>query len=119
MSRKKRQLSARTAQLGKRSSKPPAKRPKTPRGTRTYDAAAVRAIGAEVKAWAKRDLAPLTAKMPLRKKAFATDSGIPIPDLITLADRKEEIQEELELPGRFPFTRGVQPSMYRGRLWTM
>ncbi|MBZ4422055.1 methylmalonyl-CoA mutase family protein [Myxococcus sp. RHST-1-4] len=57
--------------------------------------------------------------MPLRKKQFVTDSGIPIPDLLTLADRKDERPERIGLPGQFPFTRGVQPTMYRGRLWTM
>jgi methylmalonyl-CoA mutase N-terminal domain/subunit len=39
--------------------------------------------------------------------------------LLTAADRRSETIEQLGLPGQFPFTRGVQPSMYRGRLWTM
>ncbi|HEX5982777.1 MAG TPA: methylmalonyl-CoA mutase family protein, partial [Solirubrobacterales bacterium] len=67
----------------------------------------------------KTDVAAVTQKMPLRRKSFVTDSGIPIPDVVTLADRKTESPERIGLPGQFPFTRGPQPTMYRGRLWTM
>ncbi|HEX4621477.1 MAG TPA: methylmalonyl-CoA mutase family protein, partial [Myxococcaceae bacterium] len=112
-----RAVSARTA----RSSKGRAGRttPGRQTGTRIVDASAARAIGRDAAAWAGKDLKAISAKMPLRKGAFATDSGIPIPDLLTAADRRAETQEQLGLPGRFPYTRGVQPSMYRGRLWTM
>ncbi len=51
------------------------------------------------------------------KKVF-TDSGIEIKKLYTPADVSGKILGEEE-PGKFPFTRGVQPDMYRGRLWTM
>ena len=84
-----------------------------------YDAAAVKAAAKQAEKWARDELAQVTAKMPLRRKQFVTDSGIPIPDVLTLADRKEEQAERLGLPGQFPFTRGTQPTMYRGRLWTM
>ena len=46
----------------------------------------------------------------------STDSGIEIKTLYTVADQKQPITE---LPGEYPYTRGVQPDMYRGRLWTM
>ena len=70
--------------------------------------------------WRERELADSLGRMPLRRASFATDSGIPIPDVLTPADRAgESYLDELGFPGRFPFTRGVQPSMYRGRLWTM
>ena len=52
----------------------------------------------------------------MEEKKIETDSGIPIKKVYTAADataRKEE------LPGQFPFTRGVQSDMYRGKLWTM
>jgi methylmalonyl-CoA mutase N-terminal domain/subunit len=65
--------------------------------------------------WTANVLEPLKAKSPLRKAAFTTDSGIPIPDLSTPPTPPAEIG----FPGSFPFTRGVQPTMYRGRLWTM
>jgi methylmalonyl-CoA mutase N-terminal domain/subunit len=45
-----------------------------------------------------------------------TDSGIEIRELYTDADRSSA---DHSLPGQFPFTRGVQQSMYRGKLWTM
>ena len=50
------------------------------------------------------------------KKKIATDSGIEIKQLYTAADITELSSE---LPGDFPYTRGVQPDMYRGKLWTM
>jgi methylmalonyl-CoA mutase N-terminal domain/subunit len=76
--------------------------------------------------WRKEDLARAVAKSPLRRAEFRTDSGIPIPDVLTPADIGEPSAEEvakyerdLGFPGQFPYTRGPQPSMYRGRLWTM
>ncbi|TMA27187.1 MAG: methylmalonyl-CoA mutase [Deltaproteobacteria bacterium] len=76
--------------------------------------------------WRKEDLARALAKSPLRRGEFHTDSGIPVPDLLTPADVGEPSAEEvakyerdLGFPGQFPYTRGPQPSMYRGRLWTM
>jgi methylmalonyl-CoA mutase N-terminal domain/subunit len=86
---------------------------------RSYDAATVKAVEKASTTWVRDELSKVTAKMPLRRKAFMTDSGVPIPDVVTLADRKAETQDRLGLPGQFPFTRGVQPTMYRGRLWTM
>jgi methylmalonyl-CoA mutase N-terminal domain/subunit len=88
-------------------------------GTRLFDRAAVRAVARDVERWAKEDLERSKEKMPLRRESFLTDSGIPIPDVLTAADRKDEVAEKLGLPGQFPFTRGVQPSMYRARFWTM
>jgi methylmalonyl-CoA mutase, N-terminal domain len=57
---------------------------------------------------------------PERRERFATSSDIEIADLYTPADTAG-LDEERDLgrPGEFPFTRGVQPTMYRGRLWTM
>src|SRR4051794_22896093 len=55
-----------------------------------------------------------------RRPAFRTTSDVEIADLYTLADLAG-LDEERDLgrPGEFPFTRGVQPTMYRGRFWTM
>ncbi len=85
---------------------------------RVYDQAAVKKASRAVEQWTKTVHAALE-KHPLRKSQFVTDSGIPIPDVMTLADRKAERFEDIGLPGEYPFTRGVQPTMYRGRLWTM
>jgi methylmalonyl-CoA mutase N-terminal domain/subunit len=55
-----------------------------------------------------------------RRERFATTSDIEIGDVYTAADTADLAPEEaLGLPGEFPYTRGVQPTMYRGRLWTM
>jgi methylmalonyl-CoA mutase N-terminal domain/subunit len=54
---------------------------------------------------------------PERRASFTTLSGEPVRPLYTEADLPDA--EEIGLPGEFPFTRGVYPSMYRGRLWTM
>jgi methylmalonyl-CoA mutase, N-terminal domain len=86
---------------------------------RTYDAATARQVGAAEKAWEKGEVARSLARAPGRRTEFATDSGIPIPTVLTPADRAREDQGDLGLPGQFPYTRGVQPTMYRGRLWTM
>jgi methylmalonyl-CoA mutase, N-terminal domain len=76
--------------------------------------------------WRKIDLARATQKSALRRAGFSTDSGIPIPDLLTPADVGDPSDADIEkylrdvgFPGQFPYTRGPQPSMYRGRLWTM
>jgi methylmalonyl-CoA mutase, N-terminal domain len=59
-------------------------------------------------------------KADARKKTFETSSGIPIPDLSTEEDlSSSDTLSQLGYPGEFPFTRGIRPSMYRSRLWTM
>jgi methylmalonyl-CoA mutase N-terminal domain/subunit len=57
------------------------------------------------------------AAAPERDATFTTLSGEPVRPLYTEADLPEP--DRIGLPGEFPFTRGVYPSMYRGRLWTM
>jgi methylmalonyl-CoA mutase N-terminal domain/subunit len=57
------------------------------------------------------------ARTPEREALFSTLSGEPIEPLYTAADLPDP--EQIGFPGEFPFTRGVYPSMYRGRLWTM
>ena len=60
------------------------------------------------------------AGSPERRDRFATSSGIEIRDLYTAADTAGlDEDRDLGRPGEFPFTRGVQPTMYRSRLWTM
>jgi methylmalonyl-CoA mutase N-terminal domain/subunit len=58
-------------------------------------------------------------KAPLRKPSFETDAEVPLPDVATAADAPVDYDAELGLPGEYPYTRGVQATMYRGRLWTM
>jgi len=54
-----------------------------------------------------------------RKPKFVTSSGIELPPVIPPADPDPDYMEKLGFPGEYPYTRGVQPTMYRGRLWTM
>jgi methylmalonyl-CoA mutase, N-terminal domain len=70
-------------------------------------------------AWQEKTEARL-AKSPERKKTFATLSEIPVERVYTPADVADlEYDQDLSFPGEFPYTRGVQPTMYRGRFWTM
>jgi methylmalonyl-CoA mutase N-terminal domain/subunit len=54
-----------------------------------------------------------------RKPNFATPSGIELPGVLTPGDVHSDPASALGAPGEYPYTRGVQPTMYRGRLWTM
>ena len=76
----------------------------------------------EVKAyegWAKKVKEGLS-KRPERKEDFVNTSGIPIKRLYTPLDQEQmDYLSDLSFPGEYPFTRGVQPTMYRGRYWTM
>jgi methylmalonyl-CoA mutase N-terminal domain/subunit len=68
-------------------------------------------------AWSAEVLQPAEAKTPA--KTFETLSELPIEPLATpLEHSEEQYLERLGFPGQQPFTRGVQPTMYRGRLWT-
>src|SRR5882757_2522388 len=59
-------------------------------------------------------------KQAEREALFETISGEPVKPLYTAEDLDaDDPERDLGYPGEFPFTRGVYPSMYRGRLWTM
>ncbi len=71
-------------------------------------------------AWKETVLAPYQAKAGERQEAFATVSEIPVERLYTPLDGPgRDYLEKLGFPGEYPFTRGVYPTMYRGRFWTM
>ncbi len=74
-------------------------------------------VESEKKRWEDTVLSPSVSKNKERKGEFHTSSGIPLPVLSTPNDY--DYNEQLGFPGEFPFTRGVQPNMYRGRFWTM
>ncbi|HVU04212.1 MAG TPA: methylmalonyl-CoA mutase family protein [Polyangiaceae bacterium] len=77
------------------------------------------ALRRDLAAWRKGPVARAEASMPPRLPRFSTWSGAPVPDLATPVDISGSYGESLGFPGQYPFTRGVQPTMYRGRLWTM
>jgi methylmalonyl-CoA mutase N-terminal domain/subunit len=60
------------------------------------------------------------ARQPERDGLFTTISGEPVKPLYTQEDLADtDVERDIGYPGEYPFTRGVYPSMYRGRLWTM
>jgi len=70
--------------------------------------------------WEKETLEPALRKLPERKGDFRTVSGIPVNRVYTPLDQQgRDYLDANGLPGSFPFTRGVQPTMYRSRFWTM
>lgn len=64
-------------------------------------------------------MAKALEKSPERCSEFRTTSGIPVERLYTPEDISGQYTEQLGYPGQYPFTRGIQPTMYRGRFWTM
>ena len=78
------------------------------------------------KRWEETTLKKTLERFPERKEEFTTGSGSPVDRVYTPDDAPGAAHgsdggpnDALGLPGEFPFTRGVQPTMYRGRLWTM
>ncbi len=70
--------------------------------------------------WERERLAPLCEANPERCEPFLTGSFEEVPRLLTPAHLEDwDEAERLGFPGEYPYTRGVQPTMYRGRLWTM
>ncbi len=69
--------------------------------------------------WEEQSYRKLINRFPERKPEFKTTSGTVLPPIFTPADVEVDYLRDLGFPGEYPFTRGVQPSMYRGRHWTM
>ena len=72
--------------------------------------------------WYKQTFNPVIAKHPERDAAFITASSTPVEALYTredLADRNLSYDTDIGYPGEFPYTRGIHPTGYRGKLWTM
>lgn len=84
-----------------------------------FDPKKIQDIAEQAKAWNGRVEKSL-AKNPERKKEFRTASGIPVERVFgPEAAANLDYPADLNLPGEFPYTRGIQPTMYRGRFWTM
>jgi methylmalonyl-CoA mutase N-terminal domain/subunit len=70
--------------------------------------------------WRRETLAPWNQKTGYDGKEFFNSSEIPIKEIYTSRDLPADYEKrELGLPGEYPFTRGIYPNMYRGKLWTM
>ncbi len=76
-------------------------------------------IESEQNRWEQQTRQPAVKRFPERKAYFKTPSGIPVPPIAAPNDPDPDYAEQLGFPGEFPYTRGVQPTMYRGRFWTM
>jgi methylmalonyl-CoA mutase N-terminal domain/subunit len=76
--------------------------------------------GKELKRWKETTLAKVLRRFPERRENFKTTSEIELNRVYTPLDLKGfDYSEKLGFPGEYPFTRGVQPTVYRGRFWTM
>jgi methylmalonyl-CoA mutase N-terminal domain/subunit len=73
-----------------------------------------------VEQWEQETLAPVLSKRPERKKRFETVSLEEVNRLYTPADTTDiDFERDISFPGEFPYTRGIHPTGYRGKLWTM
>ena len=71
------------------------------------------------KEWEEKTLTDSLARMAERRFSFSTSSGIDGDRIFLPKYQEEDYLEKLGFPGEFPYTRGIQATMYRGRLWTM
>lgn len=77
-------------------------------------------ISSEVERWENETLTPVLEKRPERKQSFQTVSLEEVDRLYTPADvEKIDFVRDISFPGEFPYTRGIHPTGYRGKLWTM
>lgn len=85
-----------------------------------FDGKKIEEIKTAVEQWENGEVAKSLAKFPERKEQFTTGSNMEVNRLYTPLDIENlDYNEELGFPGEYPFTRGVQSTMYRGRHWTM
>ena len=70
--------------------------------------------------WQEKVLEPVLKRIPERQDTFCTSSGIEVEPLYTPEDLGDfDYERDLGYPGEYPYTRGIHPNMYRGRIWTM
>jgi 2-hydroxyisobutanoyl-CoA mutase large subunit len=84
-----------------------------------FDPKSLDSVQAEVAEWERTEVAAFLRKQAERKPQFFSGSDIPVKRLYTAADVADILLEDIGLPGRYPFTRGPYPTMYRSRHWTM
>jgi methylmalonyl-CoA mutase N-terminal domain/subunit len=86
----------------------------------TYNPKYVRPLQRQQQRWEKRIVKEWTSKSAERKKKFENPSGISLVRLYTPSDiAYQNYSEKCGFPGQYPYLRGIYPTMYRGRLWTM
>ena len=88
--------------------------------TKLIDENALREIIEQKESWTSGELAKVLSRFPEMDKRFSTISDMEVKNLYTPEDIADlDYERDLGNPGQYPFTRGVQPTMYRGRYWTM
>jgi methylmalonyl-CoA mutase N-terminal domain/subunit len=107
---------AKDAYWGKKAKDVSADRKKT---ATFFDRRTLKDLKAGYEKWNTEVYAPWVKGAPELKKSFETASGISLKPVYTPTDISSLSQSEVALPGVFPYTRGIYPSMYRGRQWTM
>src|SRR3989442_10012185 len=88
-------------------------------GHAALDPKALAALREQVESWDKGEVASFVKRAPERQEKFRTLGGFPLKRTYTALDIADTPLEDIGLPGRYPFTRGPYPTMYRGRTWTM
>src|SRR5881398_168921 len=84
-----------------------------------FDPEAIDRIRTERQAWEAHELAEFVGRQPEARSEYRTGSGLPVQRIYTPEDVADTPWSDIGWPGRWPFTRGPYPTMYRGRLWTM
>ena len=87
--------------------------------TRLIDDGTRQAVQEQVGQWEAGELAEFLERRPESQDCYLTGSRRPVERVYTPADVADVPFEDIGLPGRYPFTRGPYPTMYRGRVWTM
>ncbi|MFP6757329.1 MAG: methylmalonyl-CoA mutase family protein [Alphaproteobacteria bacterium] len=85
----------------------------------TFDGSALEQLEQDHAAWRDGELKKFLERQPEAKSDYRTGSGWPVERTYTALDVADTPLEDIGLPGRYPFTRGPYPTMYRGRTWTM
>ncbi len=85
-----------------------------------YDPQEIEQLRQALEKWRRNSLQDTLARIPERQEQFITTSSETIERLYTPLDTQDMVyMDDLGLPGEYPFTRGVHPTLHRGRLWTM
>jgi methylmalonyl-CoA mutase cobalamin-binding domain/chain len=84
-----------------------------------FDPNEINQASATRREWEANELQLFLKRQPEARSEYHTASGLPLKRVYTAEDVADTSLEEIGLPGRYPFTRGPYPTMYRGRTWTM
>lgn len=87
--------------------------------SRLLDEKEITALQQAVRSWEENEVKAFLARQAERKPEFFTTGDFPVKRVYTAADVADVPPEDIGLPGRYPFTRGPYPTMYRSRFWTM